>query len=161
MKKIKNSFVNRLFRTKKYNENLMDFKTSQALVSMAEEFLYRIGNANRLIELMHLHKEMYAAGYKISSISPNKYGMFRTENIETMRPDEVYLGDVWGLSTQNIPFWEEHDDDTMSCNGWGMDESTLIYDIIATQYRNTLRNAIKTIVQQAKSSIEEYKKLGY
>lgn len=31
-----------------------------------------------------------------SAICPDKYGMFRTSNIATMDPSEVFLGDIYG-----------------------------------------------------------------
>ena len=38
-----------------------------------------------------------------SAICPDKYGMFRTKDISTMDPSEVFLGDIEGLWT--LSYW--------------------------------------------------------
>ena len=43
---------------------------------------------------------------KIPSVCPDKYGVFRTKDIATMSPDEVFLGGICGLFTYNITTWE-------------------------------------------------------
>ena len=40
-----------------------------------------------------------------SAICPDKYGMFRTSNIATMDPSEVFLGDIYGLWTHSLSYW--------------------------------------------------------
>lgn len=43
---------------------------------------------------------------KAPSICPNKYGVFRTKDIATMSPDDVFLGGICGLFTHDITTWE-------------------------------------------------------
>lgn len=43
---------------------------------------------------------------KAPSVCPNKYGVFRTKDIATMSPDDVFLGGICGLFTFNITTWE-------------------------------------------------------
>ena len=43
---------------------------------------------------------------KIPSVCPDKYGVFRTKDIATMSPDDVFLGGICGLFTYNITTWE-------------------------------------------------------
>ena len=43
---------------------------------------------------------------KVPSVCPDKYGVFRTEDIATMSPDDVFLGGICGLFTFNITTWE-------------------------------------------------------
>ena len=43
---------------------------------------------------------------KVPSVCPDKYGVFRTEDIATMSPDDVFLGGICGFFTQNITTWE-------------------------------------------------------
>lgn len=43
---------------------------------------------------------------KAPSICPNKYGVFRTKDIATMSPNDVFLGGICGLFTFNITTWE-------------------------------------------------------
>lgn len=43
---------------------------------------------------------------KAPSVCPDKYGVFRTKDIATMSPDDVFLGGICGLFTFNITTWE-------------------------------------------------------
>ena len=43
---------------------------------------------------------------KVPSVCPDKYGVFRTKDIATMSPDDVFLGGICGLFTFNITTWE-------------------------------------------------------
>ena len=43
---------------------------------------------------------------KVPSACPDKYGVFRTKDIATMSPDDVFLGGICGLFTYNITTWE-------------------------------------------------------
>lgn len=160
MKKIiKNTLINRLFRTKEINANLLDMKTQRHLCSMADQYLYAIGNCNSLIEMMHIHKKMWNDGFKNQNTRPNEYGFFRTNDIASMKPNEVYLGDIWGLNTGNIPFWEAHRDETMV--GYGISGEVLCYDLILGQYRVCLTNAVKWQNREAEKLIATYLELGY
>ena len=43
---------------------------------------------------------------KVPSVCPDKYGVFRTKDIATMSPNDVFLGGICGLFTYNITTWE-------------------------------------------------------
>ena len=43
---------------------------------------------------------------KVPSVCPDKYGVFRTKDIATMSPNDVFLGGICGLFTFNITTWE-------------------------------------------------------
>lgn len=162
MKKIiKNSLLNRLFKTKEVNANSIDFHVQQHIVGCADQYLYKIGNCNSLIEMMHIHKKLWNDGFKNENTKPCKYGFFRTEDIATMRTDEVYLGDIYGLWTHNIPFWEDHRDETMAGNGFGISGDTKCYDLILDQYRICLSNAVKYQKRAAENLVNKYLELGY
>ena len=45
---------------------------------------------------------------KAPSVCPDKYGVFRTKDIATMSPDDVFLGGICGLFTFNITTWEPY-----------------------------------------------------
>lgn len=162
MKKIiKNSLINRLFKTKEINANILDMQVQRHICSMKDQYLYAIGNCNSLVEMMHIHKKMWNDGFKNQNTRPDSYGFFRTNDIATMKPDEVYLGDIWGLNTGNIPFWEEHRDETMAGNGFGFSDEVLCYDLILGQYRACLTNAVKWQVREAEKLIATYLELDY
>ena len=96
MKKIiKNSLLNRLFKTKEVNANSIDFHVQQHIVGCADQYLYSIGNCNSLIDMMH--KKLWNDGFQNENTKPCSYGFFRTKDIATMKTDEVYLGNIFGL----------------------------------------------------------------
>lgn len=162
MKKIiKNSFLNRLFKTKEVTANVLDFQVQRHILGCADQYLYKIGNCNSLIDMMHIHKKLWNDGFQNENTRPCKYGFFRTKDIATMRTDEVYLGDIWGLFTKNIPFWENNRDETMAGNGWGMDPNTKCYDLVLDQYRACLNGAVKYQKREAENLVNKYLELGY
>lgn len=78
-----------------------------------------------------------------------------------MLPNEVYLGNIYGLFTQNIQFWEEHKDDKYDVNEFGISKDTLIYDLIVDQYKNILLSNIKSMLNIASEEYCIYKKVDY
>lgn len=69
-------------------------------------FVYRVKQAQTLYELYALHIQIYAFFKgKVPNINPDKFGMFRCDNILTMKPTDVYLGNTYGLLTKELPFW--------------------------------------------------------
>lgn len=57
--------------------------------------------------------------------------MFRTNNIITMTPQEVYLGNIYGLNTYSLAKW----------NDYSYEE----YDMIFNQYKRHLILNLKSI----------------
>lgn len=60
-----------------------------------------------LMKLYHAHVEMWRDGIRNKNLGPDQYGMFRTGDIATMYPFQVYLGDVDGLFTNDVDFFEK------------------------------------------------------
>lgn len=84
-----------------------------------------------LIELMNLHKDIWADGVHLAGLGPGS--MFRTDNICDLSPDNVYLGNCYGIWTNNISFFEDlkmKDRDT--------------YDKVCRQYRNHLQMNLRS-----------------
>jgi len=63
-------------------------------------------------------------------LAPNKYGVFRTNDIATMDESEVFLGNIQGLWTFSLPYWK-------SCK----DEDAK--EIATSQYRCLLQQGIE------------------
>ena len=148
---MKNNIFNRIFRPKKLREfnNAISFhKTIMGWLPQLEQDL---NESNSLEDLMNVHKHAWEIGYRNANLGPCPYGMFRTSDILEMKPEEVYLGGIWGLSTKNIPFWEENKDETMIGNGFGIDDDIKIYDLIMSQYRNHLRSNFVAMKNQSKA----------
>ena len=99
--------------------------------------------------------------FQNENIGPCPYGVFRTLDIPSMTPDQIYLGGIWGLFTHSIPFWEEHKNDKYGCNGFGIDENLSLYEMIVDQYRKLLSSNIRAMFNKARNNYPYYKSLGY
>lgn len=75
------------------------------ICSYINYFIEEIKKAENLYDLYVLHIQLWGCGIRCSNLGPNEYGMFRTKDILTMKPYEVYLGNIWGLFTKPLPFW--------------------------------------------------------
>lgn len=157
----KNNIWNRLFYKSeiKKNQQLCAKYNKQCLE--AQRFLDAIENCNSLTHLMNIHKDAFNAGFQNSDLDTCSYGYFRAQDIQSMTPDQVYLGGIYGLSTKNIPFWESNKDERYGVNGFGIDSNIYVYDIILNQYKRHLRSNISYIYAHAKVTLPTYKKYGY
>ena len=157
----KNNIWNRLFHKAEVQENIkqMSIYTKQCLEG--QRFLDKIEGSNTLITLMNIHKDAWEIGFQNENIGPCPYGVFRTLDIPSMTPDQIYLGGVWGLVTKPIPFWEKRKEDKYGCNGFGIDENLSLYKMIVDQYKKLLSSNIRAMFNKARNNYPYYKSLGY
>lgn len=157
----KNNVWNRLFHKAEVQKNIkqMSIYTKQCLEG--QRFLDKIEGPNTLITLMNIHKDAWGTGFQNENIGPCSYGVFRTLDIPSITPDQIYLGGIWGLVTKPISFWEERNEDKYGCNGFGIDEDYRIYDIVLDQYRELLSSNIRAMFNKARNNYPYYKSLGY
>ena len=157
----KNNIWNRLFHKAEVQENMkqMSIYTKQCLEG--QRLLNALENCKSLLDLISIHKDAWEVGFQNELIGPCPYGVFRTLDIPSMTPDQVYLGGIWGLSTHSIPFWEEHKEDKYGCNGFGIDENRNIYNMLFCQYKGLLSYNIRFMLNMAKTDYTLYKSLGY
>ena len=157
----KNNAWNRLFHKAEVQENVkqMSIYTKQCLEG--QRFLDKIEGPNTLITLMNIHKDAWGTGFQNENIGPCPYGVFRTLDIPSMTPDQIYLGGIWGLVTKPVSFWEERKEDKYGCNGFNIDENISLYKIILDQYKNILTSNIKYMMQQAEAELHLYAQAGY
>ena len=157
----KNNAWNRLFHKAEVQENIkqMSIYTKQCLEG--QRFLDKIEGPNTLITLMNIHKDAWGTGFQNKNIGPCPYGVFRTLDIPSMTPDQIYLGGICGLFTHSIPFWEEHKEAKYGCNGFGIDENLSLYEMIVNQYRKLLSSNIRAMFNKARNNYPYYKSLGY
>lgn len=87
---------NKIFHKRELNKNVA---VQQGLVNSYECWLTKIGNANTLSECMILHKRIWRKGFRNANLGPDKYGMFRTKDINLMTINE---GGIYGLNTRTI-----------------------------------------------------------
>ena len=157
----KNHLWNRIFFKKEIRNNMKDAELQLTLSNNGARIIKAVEKCDSLYELMEIHKEAWAIGFQNVYLGPDRYGIFRTESIPTMRPEEVFLGNIWGLSTHTIPFWEERKSQLYGCNGFGIDPETSLYDIILGQYKKLLDFNLVQIWNKAVISSITYKKTGY
>lgn len=141
----KNNWFNRLFHKAEIESNFSELAKVKSILASYESYLYKIEHCHDFIDYFNIHKELWQEGYRAKCFSPDKYGAFRTKDILTMSPDEIYLG---GLNTHNIPFWEKCKD-------------TEAVNTVLNQYRLLLKRGIIIISDYAKNKKEELYKLGY
>lgn len=88
-------------------EEELENERRSKILSYIPKFIDELKDAECLAEIYILHLQIWAAGIRNHNIGPDQFGMFRTDDIITMKPDEVYLGGVFGLNTHTLPFWED------------------------------------------------------
>ena len=81
------------------------FGKKQQRYDLCEHFIRRVSRCDNLLELFSLHRQIWDSGIRNANIGPNEFGMFRTEDISRMKPEEVFLGNIFGLSTLPLPQW--------------------------------------------------------
>lgn len=157
----KNNAWNRLFHKAEVQENVkqMSIYTKQCLEG--QRFLDAIENCKSLATLVNIHKDVWGTGFQNENIGPCPYGVFRTLDIPSMTPDQVYLGGIWGLVTKPIPFWEARKEDKYGCNGFGIDENLSLYEMMLNQYKGLLCSNIRAMFNKARSKYPYYRSLGY
>lgn len=101
-----------------------------------EFFIPKVRSAKSLRDLFTLHIQIWASGIQHSNFGPNQYGIFRTQDILKMRPEEVFLGNIYGLFTHPMPFWEETTDENSK-------------QIVTSQYRSLLLSNLEYMLQTA------------
>lgn len=157
----RNNMWNRIFHNKEIKKNIAECNKYLNWSKHGQAFIDAIKKADSLDTLLAIHKDAWRTGFQNGNLGPCSYGMFRTKDILTMTAEEVYLGDIRGLFTHNIPFWEEHKDDKYGCNGFNIDENISLYEIILNQYKNVLTLNIKYMMQQDRAELRLYAQAGY
>ena len=148
-----NNIFNRFFFKEVLKEEKEKYERCKSLVGHFPELDERIGASKSLEEVLELHKKAWGLGYQNGNLAPCEYGMFRTKNISKMTPNEVYLGNIYGLWTHSLPKWEETRNEKFS-------ENITIYDVILSQYKNILRSNIRELYKEAKNIIISYEKVN-
>ena len=156
----KDNLWNRLFNQKDLESQEGVYLEKQKLIGLGSETLQSIQEAKVLNELLSVHKIAWSRGYRNNNLGPCDWGMFRTNSIETMSADEVYLGNIWGFSTHNILYWDKHINDNISHNGFGINPNTKIYDLIMQQYRTLLRKNIERIIMEARNYVRDFEEIN-
>lgn len=158
-KMIKNNLFNRIFKSSeiaKIKKNLHDAK---ARASYHDTFIESLSKCRTLEGLMQIHKSAWQYGLQNANLAPCSCGIFRTKSIETMVPQEVFLGGIWGLYTMPLSAWKK--DEKYGCNGYGIDPNTNIYDIVFKQYHDLLESNWDAIYSEALEYISDAESFGF
>ncbi len=153
MKKVKDNLWNRIFHSKKLRAYKEWREKANAIIGWNRQLNEGLRRATTLQELINIHKHAWDIGYQNSGLAPCEWGMFRCDSIPELTLDNLYLGDIWGLWTNNGKFWEDHKNETMAGNGFGIDPNKKVYDIVMKQYREHLKCNINAISEQTAKSL--------
>lgn len=134
---IKNTFWNRVFRRKALVRQERQLKDQ---LKFGESLLIKLSRATRLQQVFEIHKEAWSKGFRNKNLGPCPYGMFRTDDIATMSPSEVFLGNIGGLWTFPLPEWEKSDSES--------------YEKVLEQYKHILHSNINALIIKAKNYYE-------
>lgn len=157
----KNNFWNRTFHRSEVLANKRSYEIYKMQLENGPEFITALKNAKDLRSILAIHKDAYGSGFEHPNIGPCSTGMFRCQSIETMTPHQVYLGGIYGLNTNAIPFWEQYVDEPYGVNGFGIDENTSLYGMILNQYKEHLISNISGMYNIALKESITLKELGY
>ena len=113
-----------------------DQKNKELYYRNLEFFIPKVKAAKSLRELFTLHIQLWASGIRHSNFGPDQYGIFRTQDILRMTPEEVFLGNTCGLVTHPMPFWETTTDEDSK-------------QIVTSQYKRLLLSNLECMLQTA------------
>lgn len=170
MNQVKNNLFNKIFNNKKINECVRRKYACQRLIVLENDFIDRIGDvtpgsakvsgAQSLSELLSIHKEAWNRGFRNQDLGPCE--MFRTDNISTMQPHEVFLGVICDIAARSLPFFEGRRYDNVKVSEKCPEYDHLTeYQVVLKQYKTLLTDNIKAIANQAKKELDELMALGY
>lgn len=108
--------------------------------AMVQKYLSNIQSAKTLDSIFNLHKQMWKDGIRHRGFGPNEGGMFRCRDISNMSKDEVHLGNVHGIWTNTLAFFEN------GFHNGTIDMDT--YQKVTRQYRNQLVGNLEYIRSQ-------------
>jgi len=148
-----NNFFNRFFYKETLAKEKEKYNKCKSLVGHFSELDERISAAKSLEGVLELHKKAWELGYRNDNLAPCEYGMFRTKDISTMKPEEVFLGNVYGLWTFPMPKWEDQKSQMY-------DKDISVYDIVLNQYKRVLHSNVKAIYREAQTLVEEYEEIN-
>ena len=143
----KNNWWNRIFHKKEIASNFSELAKVKSILAASDKLLYEIKNATTLEAILVWHKRAWRAGFQNENLGPDKYGMFRTNDINKMTIDEVFLGGIYGLCTFPISEWEYADEQS--------------YAIVKSQYQNLLSSNIDAIKEKALKDLKILVAKGY
>ena len=152
-----NNLFNRIFHKKELAELKKQALIYKKQLEYGVQIIAAIHKCDSLTKLVELHKLAWANEFKNENLAPQRYGMIRSNSIEELTPNQVFLGGIWGLNTYSIPFWEEYKGHKYGYNGFGLDPNTDLYTLILNQYKGLIVSNVQSLYQKAKNEYSKYK----
>jgi hypothetical protein len=97
----------------KYNKQLRE--VLKTLLKVAYNIRDEIEESYDLTDMYNIHKSifMHFKRYYIPVyINVSKFGCFRSDSTDNLKPDNIYLGNIFGINTNNLSWWIHCNDDT-------------------------------------------------
>ena len=157
---IKENFWHQLFHRTAIERQRYEVARLEGLISKSEPILKSLADCKSLLGLLDIHQDLWSKGFQNRNLGPDDFGMFRTKDIATMKPEEVYLGNIYGLWTFNIPAWEKKGHQMFGHNFFGISATTSNYDVVVNQYRRVLKKNVESIVSDARCFLFNYYSLN-
>lgn len=158
MKILKHNLFNRLFRNEALGEQKEEYIIAKRRIERADEYIKTLNVCGNLSKMVDIHKEIWDNGFQHENIGPGPY--FKVKSISELKPKDVYLGNIYGLFTHPIPFWEKQKKEQFGENEFGIKPETKIHKLILRQYRKILISNLTIIVQADRDYVEEYNKVN-
>ena len=152
-----NNLFNRIFHKKELAELKKQALIYKKQLEHGVQIIAAIHKCDSLTELVKLHKLAWANGFRNNNLAPQRYGMIRSNSIESLTPKDVFLGGIWGLNTRSIPFWEEHKGDKYGCNGFRLDPNTDLYTLVLNQYKSLIVSNVQALYIDTVKEYPNYK----
>ena len=153
---LKEHFWNRLLHGDAIERQRGEVARLEKLVALSEPILKNLAECKSLLGLLSIHKDLWGSGFQNKNLGPNEYGMFRTKDIAQMQPEEVYLGNIFGLWTYTIPEWEKNGHSWIGFNDYGIVSTTTTYEVVVNQYKRFLKNNVESITSDARDFLYNY-----
>lgn len=153
----KNNFWNRIFYSSEIKENHYNAELHRLRCQYAPELVKRILAADSLKELLEIHRDALAFHFNEGTISSDSHLLRGAEPTE----DNVYLGDIYGLTTESISYWEQHKTDKYGVNNFGISEEYPVYQLVLDLYSDLLASTIKVLYKISVNKVNEYYVYGY
>ena len=152
-----NNLFNRIFHKKELAELKKQALIYKKQLEYGVQIIAAIHKCDSLTKLVELHKLAWANEFKNENLAPQRYGMIRSNSIEELTPNQVFLGGICGLNTYSIPFWEEYKGHKYGCNGFGLDPNTDLYTLMLNQYKGLIVSNVQALYIDAVKEYPNYK----
>ena len=116
----------------------------KTLLRVAQTLKDEVYESYDLRDMYNIHKSifMHFNHYYIPIyINVSKYGCFRADSSDNLKPDNIYLGNIFGINKRNLKWW-------IYCN-----DDTEVKRQIEKQYKLLLLTALDSIINKINKDI--------